>query len=777
MSMSGAREICSEFALPDQHDAAAGERQPCSNEHHAAVEEISPQRSVSLTFEALNTIEECENVPQQHDCLENEGLSTRLTSQRQTEAYGWIASSDIEGEGRSEIMKMTPVQKAAKRYAKRGFSVIALKPNEKTPAIRKVAPYMHQVPTKEERRAMFAGGDKNLGIVCGSVSGRFAVLDIDDPLLAYQMAGDDHLRTMTTRVRTRSSGLHVYMYETDATSRGGPLVPRVADLKAEGGYVVAPPSSINGKRYKTLRDDTIMEVPDAREWSIETLKRFGVEVADRSLDKSLKPSNVIAKIRPGNRHDSCFRLACKLRSDGYQMDDIAALVRPLARESGLPDAETETMLGSVAQYPAGVDAVASGTHALKGEWPEDASEEAFYGLAGDIARTLESESEADPHALLANILTIFGVLIGPRPHFTVGGDRHALRLFTALVGETSRGRKGLSHSESMAVFKHADSDISERVTSGLSTGEGLIHSVRDPITRHEAVRKEGRVVDYQDVIIDEGVEDKRLLVVETEFARVLRVMGREGNTLSAVMRQAWDTGDLRVLTRKSPAVATGAHIGILAHITPQELLGSLDRTDAANGWANRIIWVATQRSKLLPDGGRLPVKERKQLARRLRKALKFARTVDEIRRDPEARDLWHEVYEELSEGRPGLFGAMTGRAEAQVTRLACLYALMDFKEAVGVAHLQAALEFWKRVEQTVRHVFGDATGDPAADTILRALRAQERMSQTEISNLFRRNKSSRVIARALSVLAEARMVTIETVDADNGRLTTYWIAT
>ena len=92
--------------------------------------------------------------------------------------------------------------------------------------------------------------------------------------------------------------------------------------------------------------------------------------------------------------------------------------------------------------------------------------------------------------------------------------------------------------------------------------------------------------------------------------------------------------------------ATGAHIGILAHITPQELLGSLDRTDAANGWANRIIWVATRRSKLLPDSGRLPVKERKRLARRLRKALKFARTVDEIRRDPEARDLWHEVYEE-----------------------------------------------------------------------------------------------------------------------------------
>jgi hypothetical protein len=47
MPMSGSREIYSESALPHQHDAAAGERQPCSNEHHA-VEEISPQRSVLI---------------------------------------------------------------------------------------------------------------------------------------------------------------------------------------------------------------------------------------------------------------------------------------------------------------------------------------------------------------------------------------------------------------------------------------------------------------------------------------------------------------------------------------------------------------------------------------------------------------------------------------------------------------------------------------------------------------------------------------------------------
>jgi hypothetical protein len=77
------------------------------------------------------------------------------------------------------------------------------------------------------------------------------------------------------------------------------------------------------------------------------------------------------------------------------------------------------------------------------------------------------------------------------------------------------------------------------VKTGPSSGEGLIWHVRDPIEERQAIKDKGRTVGYEMVITDQGVEDKRLLVIEPEFASTLRVMEREGNTLSAQLRQAW----------------------------------------------------------------------------------------------------------------------------------------------------------------------------------------------------------------------------------------------
>jgi hypothetical protein len=104
---------------------------------------------------------------------------------------------------------------------------------------------------------------------------------------------------------------------------------------------------------------------------------------------------------------------------------------------------------------------------------------------------------------------------------------------------------------------------------------------------------------YQEVLADEGVHDKRLMVYAPEFAAVLKVAGRDGNTLSATIRQAWDTGILRIMTKNNPAVATEAHISIVGHITKAELLRHLDATEKANGLANRFLWVCVKRSKLL----------------------------------------------------------------------------------------------------------------------------------------------------------------------------------
>ena len=220
------------------------------------------------------------------------------------------------------------------------------------------------------------------------------------------------------------------------------------------------------------------------------------------------------------------------------------------------------------------------------------------------------------------------------------------------------------------------------------------------------------------------MSDKRLLVIEQEFASTLRVLNREGNTLSAILRQAWDGGTLRTLAKNSPMKATGAHISVIGHITCDELLRHLHDTEAGNGFGNRFLWVCVRRSKELPEGGSLDRSDLNALVVHLNKAVTFARDQDEIRRDERARKLWRDVYHDLSEARPGLLGHMVARAEAHVMRLSGLYALLDQSPLITIEHLDAALAVWRYCEASARYIFGDALGDPIADDILQVLQAR-----------------------------------------------------
>jgi hypothetical protein len=302
------------------------------------------------------------------------------------------------------------------------------------------------------------------------------------------------------------------------------------------------------------------------------------------------------------------------------------------------------------------------------------------------------------------------------------------------------------------------------VKSGLSSGEGLIYQVRDQVIKKVAKKAKGQTI-YIDETADFGEADKRLLVVESEFANVLRQIERQGNVLSSVCRDAWDHGDLGTLTKNSPTQATGAHVSIIGHITMQELKQYLTRTEAGNGFGNRFLWFCVKRSKVLPEGGRIHEVNFTPFLQQLREAIAFATGAGEVTRTPEARELWAQVYPDLSEGKPGMVGAMTSRAEAQVLRLSMIYTLLDGERAVRTDHLQAALAIWGYCEASVQYVFGRSLGDPVADTILEALRATPNgLTRTEISNnLFSRHESAERIQQAIGDLFRRGFIGIETI--------------
>jgi hypothetical protein len=70
--------------------------------------------------------------------------------------------------------------------------------------------------------------------------------------------------------------------------------------------------------------------------------------------------------------------------------------------------------------------------------------------------------------------------------------------------------------------------------------------------------------------------------------------------------------------------------------------------------------------------------------------VRFASSIGQMHRDEEAREMWRRIYPALSEGGAGLIGAVTSRAEAQVMRLACLYALLDGRAIIGVLSTEEA---------------------------------------------------------------------------------------
>jgi hypothetical protein len=346
---------------------------------------------------------------------------------------------------------------------------------------------------------------------------------------------------------------------------------------------------------------------------------------------------------------------------------------------------------------------------LSSQWPS-LEPAALHGVAGRVVDTLGPHTEADPVALLLTFLAAFGNLIGTErgtlgPRALVGGTIHPARLNILLVGETARARKGTAQAEIYRLLHiaavgpwHLD-----RIMSGLASGEGLIAAVNDDD--------------------DEAFPDKRLLVVESEFARVLAVAAREGNTLSAVIRQAWDSGDLRTMTRKDPLRASGAHISIIGHITTEELRRRLGDTEIANGFANRFLLALVRRSKKLPKGGQLDPAALDSLADQVRTAASRAADLGILHRSEEAEKLWAEVYDGFGDGEPGLVGALTARPEAQTLRLSVVYAALDGSKTIEPEHIRAALAVWEYCEASASAIFGSLLGDPVADRLLEALHA------------------------------------------------------
>ena len=249
-------------------------------------------------------------------------------------------------------------------------------------------------------------------------------------------------------------------------------------------------------------------------------------------------------------------------------------------------------------------------------------------------------------------------------------------------------------------------------------------------------------------------------------------MAREGNTLSPVIRSAWDSGNLKTMVKTAPAKATGAHISFVGHITRDELRRLLTQTESANGFANRFCWLAVKRSKCLPDGGAIHTVNFDDVVAELKMVISFAEDFVANRTRSRSkgtmahylsRTLRRQAWDGGRSDRPGRSAGNANQCDICVARQVPLYSTGTPRSGtriVGILRPICEVDLWHNYRRQERRQ--DSTCSAA-----RAKRADENRNQRRV---FNRHASSAEIDEALRLLHGLKMVNYRTESTDGAPL-------
>jgi hypothetical protein len=380
--------------------------------------------------------------------------------------------------------------------------------------------------------------------------------------------------------------------------------------------------------------------------------------------------------------------------------------------------------------------------------PAPMREDAFYGLAGSVVKIAVENSEACKEAILVQFLAAIGNILGRDLYINQGVYNH-LNEFVCLVGD-SGGAKGTSWEAIRGLLELIDEEWSKHcIKPGMATGEALINSIIDS---REIIVKGRRNTEtgLAETVTEPGVNDKRALMLETEFSRLLAVCARSGNTLSEVLRQAFDSNKHLATNAKSDhCIATHPHVSLIGHITPNELKERMNDVSYSNGFGNRIIWVEAYSSKSLPFGCIPEWYAQEQLITNLRDVVEWAKAEPRFMQWTDGGSAAWERWYNRRDSEKGITGALLQRDRTHLLRLAMIYAILDCRVCINENHLKAALAVWDYAKQTVQRIFGNMKGSSVAEKIYDFILISGEVSTREIYDHLSRNVSSKEIHIAI----------------------------
>jgi hypothetical protein len=382
-------------------------------------------------------------------------------------------------------------------------------------------------------------------------------------------------------------------------------------------------------------------------------------------------------------------------------------------------------------------------------WPQ-LDQAALHGPIGDYVTAAASHTEADPVAILAQLLAGVGCLANSGTYALAGNDQHPAALYVGVVGQTAKAKKGTSWAAARIVLSSIDPDFTtNRIFGGFGSGESLIETLGPPKTDEPTA----------------GPRDTRALLYEGEFAALLKVAGRDSSTLGQQIRNAWDGRPLSARTRgRGTVTAAEYHFAVIGHITIEELTSTLTNRDTYGGTVNRFLWTAARSTKRLPDGGNIPKGIIDTAADQLSHNLALARNHGCLRRTPAADQRWADLYNLMGDDDPpGLLGAAIARAEAQCLRISIAYAIADGADSIDLDHLEAAWALWNYCRATAALIFPPKTDD--RDKLLDAIRlaGDHGLTKASIFGVFNNNANAKTIDGFLDELIDLGLIRLEKV--------------
>jgi hypothetical protein len=677
---------------------------------------------------------------------------------------------------------------ASLAYGSRAIFVFPLKPHDKPPVTKHG---FKDATTKSEiiKQWWPVGSLNNIGIALQLSN--IVVIDIDP-----RHGGVENFRALvdkhgsipdTYTVRTGGGGWHYYYRVSSDFYEDASYPKKLADgvellIK---GYVVAPPSEVDGNPY--VIEDGSPEL----EFSTLPFNWIDSVFADNrqsQYDSNWQPDSDSFIIPNTERNVSLTSLAGVLRNSSLNQKDLTDILHAVAHNHMSEhdyDDEVKAFIPEIARSickytPKGVPFYDRGVRFRKTVHKPVLNEVALDGPIGKwVTRTLP-HSETSAAALLFQALTVFGNMIGATEHggiapgFTAEKSRHRTSMYVLLIGESAKAGKGDSWSQAYNFLSPLDLEWNH--LTGVQTGEAIIKYMADDVETGEVAIINKEKVPH---VKKGGTKDRRLCIHEPEFGRVMHVSKRPGANIKDVLKVYWDSGSTANITASEQRVSTEVTLSFVTHVTPHELhIDTLDG-DFFNGYLNRFLFVHTERTQRLPDAQGLPEHKLDILRGPLLWALEFAReeAPETYEFSDDAWDRWVQLNKDMEKEdkedvTDQIVSAMQSRKRPYVRRMAVIYAVSNMHDQIELSDLEAAIATYQYHVDTTKYHFGQYVSNPNANKLHKALLANPAgLLRSEITNeVFKRGKhASAQTEDAIRVLVEHGVAVSEKVHKEGSR--------